>query len=110
MSDKTPPAYLIAKLTVKDREAYLSRYGRPVYPLLEAAGGEILAVSQQPEVAEGEWDGNWTLLVKFPSMAALKKYYTSSEYAPYLSLRKNELTEGGAMVFVEGFDPDAFGV
>lgn len=110
MNDKTPPAYLIARMHVNDPEEYLSRYGRPVYPLLQAAGGEILAVSENPEVAEGEWDSNWTLLVKFPSMAALKKYYTSNEYAPYLSMRVNELTGEGAMVFVEGFDPASVGL
>jgi uncharacterized protein (DUF1330 family) len=110
MNAKSLPAYLIGKLRIKDSEDYMNRYGLPVLTLLEAAGAEILAVSPEPEILEGEWDSNWTVIIKFPSVSAAKQFYASGEYAPYLSLRMNELTERGSLALLEGFDPAALGL
>jgi uncharacterized protein (DUF1330 family) len=110
MTEQSLPAYLLVRLKVKNPEDYMNRYGMPVVGQLQAAGAELLSVSQEPDVVEGEWDSNWTVLIKFPSMTAAKKFYTSSEYAPYLSLRVNELTDGGSAVFLEGFDPATLGL
>jgi uncharacterized protein (DUF1330 family) len=110
MTDDTQPAYLLAKLKVKDFEDYMNRYGTPVLGQLEAAGAKVLAASPQPDVVEGEWDSNWTVLIRFPSMEAAKKFYNSDEYAPLLSLRISELTDPGTALFVEGFDPASLGL
>ena len=109
MNDEALPAYLLAKLNVKDREDYLNRYGMPVLGQLEAVGAEVLAFSPQPDIVEGEWDSNWTVLIRFPSMEVAKKWYNSDEYAPFLSLRINELTNDGVALFLEGFDPATLG-
>ena len=110
MNDKTLPTYLLAKLNVKDPEDYMNRYGMPVLAQLEAAGAEVLAASPQPNVVEGEWDSNWTVLIRFPNMGSAMNFYNSDEYAPFLSLRKNELTHDGTALFIEGFDPAALGL
>jgi uncharacterized protein (DUF1330 family) len=67
----------------------------------------VVALSPAPKVLEGIWGGNWTVVIRFPSMAVAEAWYNSPEYQPLKDLRINELTEGGALVFVEGFDPAA---
>lgn len=103
------PAYLIARLNVKNYQEYLQRYAAPTGATLEQYGGEPIVACPTPDVAEGQWDSNWTVVLRFPDMATAKQWYESSEYQPLKELRINELTqEGGAAVFVDGFDPAAF--
>lgn len=110
MNTKVLPAYLIGRLNVKDYENYMNRYAMPVLEQFKTAGAEILAASPQPEVMEGEWNSNWTVLIRFPSVEAARNFYNSDEYAPFRTLRINELTNEGSLVMVEGFDPAVLGL
>lgn len=110
MATKVLPAYLIGRLNVKNYEDYMNRYAMPVLEQFKVAGAEILAASPQPEVMEGDWQSNWTVLIRFPSMEAARKFYQSGEYAPFLDLRVNELTDDGSVLMVEGFDPAVLGL
>ena len=56
------PVYLIAQIAVKDFDAYLDRYGMPVFGLFQAAGAEVLVATRDTQVLEGEWFGNWTVI------------------------------------------------
>lgn len=105
MNAQLTPAYLVAKLTVKNHKEYIERYGMPVVEVLEQYGAEVLAASPNPEAIEGEWESNWTVIIRFPSMAKAKEFYASPEYTPFRSLRINELIDKGAIGLVEGFDP-----
>lgn len=63
----------------------------------------MLAGSPIPKVKEGEWDGNWAAVIRFPSMEAAESWYNDPEYIPLRDLRINELqTEAGRVVFIEG--------
>ncbi len=109
MSESTLPAYLIARLKVKDHKDYFERYAAGVAGMLDKYGGEPVVACPTPETVEGEWDSNWTVVLRFPDMQRAKAWYHSEEYKPLLDLRLNELTDdGGAAVFVEGFDPSVF--
>lgn len=74
------PAYLVASLEVSDLNAYFERYGGPVFPMLAAAGAEVLVGTPTVEVLEGDYAATWTAIVKFPSMEALEGWYSSEEY------------------------------
>jgi uncharacterized protein (DUF1330 family) len=104
------PAYLVVQLELKNQEEYLQRYGLPVLAIFEDRGAEVVAVSPAPVVLDGEWSGNWTVVVRFPSMQVAQDWYQSPEYQSLKELRINELTESGAAVLVDGFDPVALGV
>ena len=104
MTTKVLPAYLIGRLNVKDHEDYMKRYAMPVLEQFKKAGAEILAATPQPDVLEGEWKSNWTVLIRFPSLKAARSFINSDEYAPYRTLRVNELTNEGTALLVEGFD------
>ena len=104
------PAYLIVQLNIRNKDEYIQRYGLPLLEMFEKVGAEVLAVSPAPVVLEGEWTGNWTVVLKFPSMEAAQQWYESEEYQPLKELRIKELTDGGTAVFVDGYDPVALGI
>ena len=98
------PAFLIAQIDVKSYPEYLDEYGRLVYPLATKAGGEFLVATRHAETLEGEWSGNWTVVIRFPSTEAARSFYISPEYAPLLAARTDRLSNGGNLVMVEGFE------
>jgi uncharacterized protein (DUF1330 family) len=97
-------AYLVVQLNVKNHQEYIERYAMHVLPMFKKHGAEVIAASA-PKVLEGAWEGNWSAVVRFPSMSAAEEWYNSAEYKPLKELRKNELTEGGSSALVEGFNP-----
>lgn len=100
-------AYLIATLELEDAAEYVERYAVPTIAQLESAGAEVLVASPDAAVVEGEWPGNWTVVIRFPDMDAARTWYASTEYQPLKRLRTEELTRSGSVVFTEAFDPSA---
>ena len=96
------PAYFIAQIEVKDYEVYLKEYGFPLLEQLNVIGAEVLAADFNFAVLEGDWDGNWIAIIRFPSAAVATQYYESSEYAPLKDLRINKLSRRGSVVQVPG--------
>lgn len=74
------PAYLVASLQVSDLAAYFEHYGGPVFPMLAAAGAEVLVGTPTVTALEGDYGSTWTAIVRFPSMDALNNWYESAEY------------------------------
>lgn len=98
---KTLPAYVIGQLSVKDYEEYVATYGAGVFEQIKAAGAEVLVAAPDVQVLEGEWHGNWTIVVKYPSMDAALDSYNAPEYEPLKQLRY-KLTEPGNLVVAPG--------
>lgn len=73
------PAYLIAQLTIHDRDRY-SEYGAGFMDILSKYEGKLLSVDESPDVIEGAWDYTRTVLLEFSSEAAAKRWYDSAEY------------------------------
>lgn len=57
------PCYFVARIEVKDQEAY-QRYLEGTGPVLEQFGGTVLAVDEDVTVLEGEWPATRTVLVR----------------------------------------------
>jgi uncharacterized protein (DUF1330 family) len=109
LSSKSVPCYLIGLIRVKNYEEYVQRYGMPAMAHLKAAGAELQVAAAEAEPLEGEWPCNWTVVIRFPNKAAATEFYNSPGYAPLRNLRINELTDGGSLVLVEGFDLSVLG-
>ncbi|GGY39821.1 DUF1330 domain-containing protein [Parvularcula lutaonensis] len=92
------PVYTFVYVQVKDHDDYMDRYGRHLGPIIEKFGGRFLAATKTAGVVEGEQPGNWAVLAEFPSMEAAQGFYGSDEYAPYLKLRREELSDGSLMI------------
>lgn len=84
-------AYMIGMIDVKDFDTYAERYGMPVGELFAEIGAEIVVASREAEMLEGEWRGNWFVVVKVPSAEAARELYHSERYAPFRTARIEEL-------------------
>lgn len=82
------PAFLIADETITDPETF-EEYKREVLPLITRHGGRFLSRGGGLEVLEpGKgWEPDRMVIIEFPSMAALKQWYESADYAPIRELR-----------------------
>ena len=109
MNNTTKQAYFMVQIKVKNFDDLMQRYGQFVFSVLEQFGGEMIAGSMSPKVMEGNWDGNWAAILRFPSIAMAEAWYNSSEYQPLKELRINELQTDGRVVLVEEFDPTGLG-
>jgi uncharacterized protein (DUF1330 family) len=86
------PVYMVAMIDVKDYQAYGEQYGMPVARMFAEVGAEVLVATNQPDVLEGSWPGNWTVVVKVPSAEIARALYDSDEYAPFKKARIEQLT------------------
>ncbi|MEH6591404.1 MAG: DUF1330 domain-containing protein [Halioglobus sp.] len=95
-------AYMIATIDIKDYQTYLEQYGMPVAEMFAEAGAEVLVATEEADVLEGEWVGNWTVVVRLPSAEVAHQLYDSEKYAPFKKARIEKLTHSSALaVFPE---------
>ena len=91
-------AYMIAEIDVKDPQAY-EAYRTQVPATLEKYGGRYIVRGGVAEALEGETSGR-LVFVEFESVAALKRWYDSPEYAAIKGLR--HAASEGRVIAVEG--------
>jgi uncharacterized protein (DUF1330 family) len=93
------PAYVISEVEMKDAagfEAYRSSAAKTIAQY----GGRYLVRGGSAELAEGGPPPKTLIVVEFPSMARLREWYASPEYAEALKLRRTALER--RLIFVEG--------
>ena len=101
------PVYMIAQIQIDDQEKYFGEYGAAVVPIIMENGGKVLVATPTVEILEGEWAGNWTVVVEFPSEgAALTGWYNSDAYVDVRKLRL-ATTSINNLVVAPAFDPTA---
>ena len=98
----TKPAYFMVQVKAKSLEELSVRYAQAAIASLMKLGGQMIAGTPAPTVLDGEWDGSWAAILRFPSMEMAQTWYNSAEYQPLKELRINELTDGGQILLVEG--------
>ena len=93
-------AYLLGIVTVTD-PPWIEEYGPAVGAQVEAAGGKYIARDMEVEHVEGSaGQPSVIVMVEFPDKAALRSWYDSSEYAPYIQKRQAGST--GDLFIVDG--------
>ncbi len=100
------PVYMIGLIDVQDFDTYAVEYGMPVGALFAEIGAEIIVASREAEVLEGEWQGNWTVVVKVPSAQAARQLYESDRYAPFRAARQNGLANSTSLAVFPALAPD----
>jgi len=83
-------AYFVFNYQINNREAY-APYLAEVPKTLELHGAEILAADFESEAVEGD-ARQVTIVLKFPSKEAAKKWYQSTEYQRIIGLRLSNST------------------
>lgn len=71
--------YLIAQIDIRDREEY-AKYQEGFPEAFLRHEGELLVVSEDALVVEGEWPYTRTVLIRFPSAEAARRWYESPGY------------------------------
>ncbi len=71
--------YIIAQVTIHDRERY-DRYEAGFLEIFSKYAGELLAVDEAPETLEGKWPCTRTVLLRFPDKDEARRWYGSPEY------------------------------
>jgi uncharacterized protein (DUF1330 family) len=82
-----PKGYVILTEVIKDR-AGMDAYGRAAGPSMVLGNASVLAVDSQPEVLEGEWHGDQTVVLEFESVEAARAWYESDTYQKAKALRQ----------------------
>jgi len=80
-------AYVIVDLDVKDPGA-LESYRREVPATVAKYGGRFIVRGGAFEVLEGDWTPKRVVVLEFPTMDALKRWYRSNDYKPLLTERQ----------------------
>ena len=92
-------AYIIADVEITDPAAY-EGYKPLASAALEKYGARILVRGGAVEPAEGGWSPKRLVILEFPSMAALKRFYDSHEYVKARAIRQK--ASKSKLIFVEG--------
>jgi uncharacterized protein (DUF1330 family) len=79
-------AYIIVDLEVTD-PALFEQYRAAVPATISAYGGKYLVRGGAFDVLEGTWQPKRVIVLEFETMARLKEWYGSPDYAPLRSLR-----------------------
>lgn len=96
--------YMIGMIDVKDYQSYAEQYGIPVGEMFAEVGAEIIVATPQVDVLEGEWPGNWTVIVKVPSAEIARGLYDSEKYAPFRKARQEDLANSTTLVIAPALD------
>lgn len=86
------PAYVISEVEILD-ERQGQRYRELAADSISRHGGRYLVRAARPDVPEGDWPPEQrVVVVEFPSMEQLRRWYTSPDYAEALAVRETALT------------------
>ena len=80
--------YLIANITVND-PARFAEYRELVAPMIAAHGGRYLIRGGAITVVEGEPGFDRMVVLEYPDMETLKRFYHGQDYAPLIALRQS---------------------
>ncbi|MBH5402274.1 DUF1330 domain-containing protein [Bradyrhizobium sp. CNPSo 4010] len=92
-------AYVISEVEARDPAAF-EAYRALAAKTIAQYGGRYLVRGGQAELLEGGPAPKAIVIVEFPTMAQLKEWYASAEYAEALELRASALQR--RLLFVEG--------
>ncbi len=92
-------AYLIAEIEITDLETF-KKYQADVPATIAKYGGKYLVRGGEVMPMEGGWEPKRVVVLEFPNMTTLKKWYESEDYQSIIAFRTD--ASEGKMVFVEG--------
>jgi uncharacterized protein (DUF1330 family) len=94
--------YFIGLLDIHDPAGF-EEYVPRAAATSTAAGGEILALDDNPTTHEGKLPGRRVILLRFEDKAAFEKWYEGEAYRPVKPIRLNSATTHFGIT-VQGMD------
>ena len=96
------PAYIIADITVTNREGF-EAYRQAVPAVIAAHGGRYIVRGSPRTLLEGDLSPGRMVILEFPDMEHLRAFWSSPDYAPLKALRERSST--CRIEAVEGYSP-----
>ena len=90
-------AYFIGRIRVLDPAEY-QRCTAQTPGVIKAFGGRFLVRGGPVGFTEGSWEADRWVVVEFPDMASLEKWYNSKEYQQILQIRMKSATSDAVAV------------
>ena len=97
-----PKGYVILTESIKD-PAGMEAYSRAAGPSMAQGGASVLAVDGRPQLLEGDWHGDRTVVLEFESVEAARAWYESEAYGRAKLLRRAAADSN--VVIIAGFEP-----
>ncbi|GGQ33607.1 DUF1330 domain-containing protein [Streptomyces mutabilis] len=97
-----PKAYVIMTEAIRHEEG-MAAYGKVSAASMTGAGARVRAVDPRPQILEGEWHGDRTVIVEFDSVEAARAWYESAGYQEAIPLRQAAAVTNA--VLVAGLSP-----
>lgn len=85
--------------------AGLAAYAAAAVPSVIAAGGTAVIAGPSLRVLEGQWHGDTTVVLEFPSVDAANAWYGGADYQSVISQRHQAATSNVA-IFEEFIPPN----
>jgi uncharacterized protein (DUF1330 family) len=96
------PAYLIVEHIITDA-AKFEEYRAKAAPMIAQHGGRYLTKSGSHKLPEGgHWQPERVVIIEFPDMQSLSRWYNSAEYQPLIALRKACTSDQDMLFTLEG--------
>jgi uncharacterized protein (DUF1330 family) len=97
--ERDMPAYLVVEHTITD-PAKFEEYRTKVGPMIAKHGGRYLTKGGSHKLLETtRKPPDRVVIIEFPDMAALDRWYTSAEYQPLIVLRQSAVDMGKETLF-----------
>ena len=96
-----PKGYVIFTEDIRD-EAGIGVYAQQAVPTIAQAGGRVIVADNAPELIEGSWHGQRTVVLEFDTAEAARNWYNSHDYQAVVGLR-HAAADSNAVI-VAGFD------
>ena len=98
------PAYYIAEHIITDT-AKFDEYKAKVRPMIARYGGRYLTKGETHRLPEGgHWKPERVVIIEFPDMESLNRWYTAGEYKPLMALRKASTSHLDMVFILEGIE------
>jgi len=95
-------AYLIAEHIITDAAGF-EEYRTRVGPMIARYGGRYLTKGGTHKLPEGgHWSPERVVIIEFPDMDSLNRWYGSPEYQPLIALRKACTSDLDMLITLEG--------
>jgi uncharacterized protein (DUF1330 family) len=96
-------AIFIEKIT--DWDQYLNEYLPTTTETLDDHGATVIVGNTDPDVIEGEWNHNMTVVAEFPSVSDAQAWYSDPAYEEVRPIRI-EASEYAHAIISPEFSPD----
>jgi len=98
MSDA--PVYMLIQLEITDMDRFFSDYVGPLGPIHQRHGVEVLVATPEVNVQEGDYNKNFTVVLKFPSANAQADWYSDADYQPLKQVRAQATNANNSTLIV----------